>query len=178
MRISSVLFVISYIYWSNPKSLSKWYIPVAASYFYDICDILFYDKCNSIEIFRSMMRNMMHKIEKYRASKTFNLGRLIQMVPDQRSRVEFLQCVNVLPTTVSCSKCQADCSNVIYPEKLHYVHFYCQPCRTKMSIRKNTFFYRSHISFRRMLLLAYGWTQLTWSYQQIVKVYFLLDGWH
>lgn len=89
----------------------------------------------------------MHKIEKYRASKTFNLGRLIQMVPDQRSLVEFLQCVNVLPTTLSCSKCQADCSDVIYPEKGHYVHFYCQPCRTKCQSGKiHSFIGRTYLS--------------------------------
>ena len=113
-------------------------------------------------------------IEKYRVHKNWNLGRLLKIIQEQSDQVDFLQALDILPreqVCEVCSKikgCEVKATNIVIPDS-HYVHFRCK-CQARISIRKNSFFYKSHISFRRFILLAYSFTAWTWTYSQTAQV--------
>ena len=94
-----------------------------------------------------------------------NLGKLCSKLSTLTPQVEFLQSVNILPTTIQCSQC--DVSLVKWKAEGQKVYFRSAACKAKTNIRQGTLLYMSKISFRRFVLLAYCFTNSEMTYPMI-----------
>ena len=125
--------------------------------------------CRCITIF-SVFRIMEDFINKYSHSKSFNLVKLACGIKSTVSVVEFLQILLILRTYGFCVMCEAPTSKKVhFRQPGNFEFFRCLTCKKRISIRTDTFFQKGKISFRRFILLCYGWCEWTWKYDQVKK---------
>ena len=112
-------------------------------------------------------------VRKYSDSKSFNLVKLACGIQTSMSAVQFLQVMMILPTFGFCVTCQAPTdTKVHYRQPGNYAFFRCNKCKKRVSLRTETFFEKARLSYRRFILLCYGYCQWNWKYCQVQKVKF------
>ena len=102
-------------------------------------------------------------LSKYKNTR-INLGKLVQMILDIESQVNFLQESKILPKSNNCEKCSEPRNSLEY--KKNYVYFKCEKCQGKQSVRHGTILSKSRMSMRRFILLTYTFVQWSWKYSQ------------
>ena len=96
--------------------------------------------------------------------------------PEQQ--VEFLQEVRILPTSQYCEKetCMAPSDNLKRRPGTKYFYCECNTCHRQTSIRHGTILLHKGLSFRTFLLLAYFFSSLTLTHEQLIHECNLYDS--
>ena len=97
--------------------------------------------------------------------RNINFGKLVKMLNTEKEQINFLQDAGIFKKSRNCSSCDENL-NVIHQEK-KYFYFFCNKCKIKISIRKDTILSNVNVSMRKFILLVYVFVSNFWTYQQI-----------
>ena len=110
--------------------------------------------------------------------RRYNLLSLGDRIRTPEQQVEFLQEVRILPTVQFCDKetCMAPCGNLKGRPGTKYFYCECNTCHRQTSIRHGTILLHKGLSFRSFLLLAYFFSSLTLTHEQLIHECNLYDS--
>ena len=87
-----------------------------------------------------------------------SLKHLFEIISTEESTIEFLRSHKLLARTLECEKCEVPLKTRKYERCLDKCTFYCIKCKKMKSIRASSFFEKSKINLKDVLIIIYLWS--------------------
>jgi len=90
--------------------------------------------------------------------ETYNFASLLPAIEGNRQCVEFLAERHLLANSCFCGQCGLNATLVNYRQGVDGCRWACRPCGFRQAIRARSFFHRSHLTLRQIIIVIYCWS--------------------
>jgi transposase-like protein len=87
----------------------------------------------------------------------YNLVSLSLTLGDQRSTINWLAARKLIANSCECDTCHSSMTLNRYEEGTDGFRWYCSACKTRRTLRRGSFFTKSHLPLKTLVTLIYMW---------------------
>ena len=105
-----------------------------------------------------VLRANVYSRQQIKQEPLINLSKLEQKLSDTQQALQWCAQRRLTKNTFDCLRCQLPCSLTRYAQGIDGCRWACESCGYRKSVRDGSFFARSHLTIRQIVLLVYCWS--------------------